>query len=342
MAYEVCRYMTSWRRLFFAASIAALLLLPLAQATAITIKVASLVPEGSPWHRALIKIAAEWQKISEGDVRLKIYPGGVAGDETDAIRKMRINQIQAAMVTGKGLAYIHPDFYVYQLPFVALDDEELDYLFFHLRPDLEELLEQKGFSLLGFSKSGWLHFFTATKATTPEQMRRLKMFSLEGHASIDQAMKEMGFQIVPLKANDVFTAMQSGMVEAFAASPLVAASMQWFALAPHMNSFNWSPMTGGLIITNRAWNMIPEELHPRLLQATEVVMEELYVESLEVEKRALEIMQDNGLIIHPVPEEIMLQWRALADRGFDMLVGETISREVYEQAVEILEEYRGP
>lgn len=334
--------MTSWRRLLIAASIAALLLLPAAQAMSITVKVASLVPEGSPWHRALIKIAAEWQKISDGDIRLKIYPGGVAGDETDTIRKMRINQIQAAMVTGKGLAYIHPDFYVYQLPFVALDDEELDYLFFHLRPILEELLEQKGFTLLGFSKSGWLHFFTTKKATTPEQMRSLKMFTLEGHAGIDQAMKEMGFQIVPLKANDVFTAMQSGMVDAFAAAPLVAASMQWFALAPHMDNFKWSPLTGGFIITNRTWNMIPEELHPQLVRAVEVVMDELYQESMEVEKRAFQIMEENGLIIHRVPEDIVAQWRALVDQGFDMLVGETISREIYEQAIEILEEYRSP
>jgi TRAP-type C4-dicarboxylate transport system substrate-binding protein len=340
MAYEINRSMASWKRLFFTACIAALLSLPLAQAMAITIKVASLVPEGSPWHRALIKIAAEWHKISNGSISLKIYPGGVAGDETDAIRKMRINQIQAAMVTGKGLAYIHPDFYVYQLPFVAHNDEELDYLFFHLRPELEQLLEQKGFTLLGFSKSGWLHFFAKTEATTPEQMRRLKIFSLEGHARIDQAMKEMGFQIVPLKANDVYTAMQSGMVEAFAAAPLVAASMQWFALAPHMNDFNWSPMTGGLIITNRAWRTIPPDLQPRLLQATEEIMEALYLETMEVENKAFEIMKDNGLIIHLVPEDVVEEWQALVHQGFEMIVGDTISREIYEQAAAILEYFR--
>jgi TRAP-type C4-dicarboxylate transport system substrate-binding protein len=77
---------------------------------------------------------------------------------------MRINQIQAAMVTGKGLAFIHPDFYVYQLPFMARSDEELDYLFLQLRPELESLLEQKGFTLLAFTKSGWLRFFASRGA----------------------------------------------------------------------------------------------------------------------------------------------------------------------------------
>jgi len=328
------------KRLFFIVSVAILLLMPVIKPAAITIKVASLVPEGSPWHRALVKIAAQWRKISDGRVLVKIYPGGVAGDETDTIRKMRINQIQAAMVTGKGLAYIHPDFYVYQLPFVARNDEELDYLFLRLRPELESLLEQKGFTLLAFSKSGWLRFFASKEAETPEQMRKLKLFSLEGHASIDRAMQAMGFQIVPLKANDVFAAMQGGMVEAFAAAPLVAASMQWFALAPNMNSFYWTPLTGALIMTDRAWSMIPSGLHSQLLASAESIMHDLYTEAMEVEQQAIDIMKENGLVIHPISEDNLEKWRQIAVSGFSFLIGDTISPEIYEQTMDILEEFR--
>jgi TRAP-type C4-dicarboxylate transport system substrate-binding protein len=317
-----------------------LLLVPALRLAAITIKVASLVPEGSPWHRALQRIASDWEKISDGRVSIKIYPGGVAGDETDAIRKMRINQIQAALVTGKGLAYINTDFFVFQLPFVVRSDEELDYLFARLRPELENLLEQKGFTLLSLSKSGWLHFFTTKEAETPEQMMRLKMFSLEGHASVDQALKERGFQIVPLKANDVFAALQGGMVEAFAAAPLVAASMQWFALAPNMTSFNWSPLTGALIISSRAWRMIPPDLHPQLLASAETIIEELYPETMDVEKQAIEVMKENGLVIHPVSKETLEKWRELVSRGLSKLIGDTISPDIYEKTVAILEEYR--
>ena len=317
-----------------------LLLVPAIHAAAITIKVASLVPEGSPWHRALKKIAAEWLAISDGTVQLKIYAGGIAGDQTDTIRKMRINQIQAAMVTGKALGYIHPDFYVYQLPFVADTDEELDYLFSELQPELEKRLEEKGFTLLAFSKSGWLRFFANTEAVTPEEMRRLKLFSLEGSSSINQAMKEMGFQIVPLKANDVFAAMQSGMVDAFATSPLVAATMQWFALAPHMIDFYWTPMTGGLIISNRAWESIPSELHSRFKASTESILRDLYFETMEIERKAIGIMKENGLVVHSVPEETLSRWRSMVEKGFGLLIGDTISRELYEQALLILEDYR--
>jgi TRAP-type C4-dicarboxylate transport system substrate-binding protein len=244
------------------------------------------------------------------------------------------------MVTGKGLAYIHPDFYVYQLPFVARNDDELDFLFDHLRPKLEELLEQKGFTLLAFSKSGWLRFFASSEVKTPQEMSRLKMFSLEGHSSIDQAMKAMGFQIVPLKANDVFAAMQGGMVEAFAAAPLVAASMQWFALAPNMTNFRWTPMTGALIITDRAWRMIPSELHSELRSSAETILFDLYAETVEVEKQAIDIMKENGLIVHSISQDDLEKWHKIVDAGFSMLIGDVISSDIYEQAIAILKEYR--
>jgi TRAP-type C4-dicarboxylate transport system substrate-binding protein len=332
--------MKAGKWLFYLLMAIQLLLVPAIHCPAITIKVATLVPEGSPWHRALKKMAAEWQEISDGRVQLKIYAGGIAGDETDTVRKMRINQIQAAMVTGKGLGNIHPDFYVYQLPFIARTDGELDYLFLQLQPELEKLLEGKGFTLLGFSKSGWLRFFANTEAVTPEEMRKLKLFSLEGSSGIDQTMKEIGFQIVPLKANDVFAAMQSGMVDAFAAAPLVAATMQWFALAPHMNDFYWTPLTGGLIISNRAWKMIPSELHSRLKESSEKILRDLYYEAMEVEKQAFTIMKENGLVIHSVPDYTLSRWRNMVEKAFGLLIGDMISREIYEQALFIIEEYR--
>jgi TRAP-type C4-dicarboxylate transport system substrate-binding protein len=130
------------------------------------------------------------------------------------------------------------------------------------------------------------------------------------------------------------------MVEAFAAAPLVAASMQWFALAPNMNSFYWTPLTGALIMTGRAWGMIPSGLHAQLLASAEAIMHDLYAEAMEVEQQAIDIMKDNSLVIHPVSEDNLDKWRQIAVSGFSFLIGDTISPEISEQTMDILEEFR--
>ena len=50
----------------------------------------------------LLDMGQEWKKSSKNSVKLRVYPGGVIGDERDMVRKMRIGQIHAAAITTEG------------------------------------------------------------------------------------------------------------------------------------------------------------------------------------------------------------------------------------------------
>ncbi len=309
-------------------------------APALTIKMGSIAPFGSPWDKALKKLAVEWQKVSRGKVTLKIYSGGIAGGELDMIRKMRINQLQAAAMTGVGLGKIAWDLLIIQLPFVVRTDDELDYVFEKMSPTFNALLQEKGFKLLAFTKAGWAHFFSKRPVIYPEDLRQHKMQVLKGSEDIDRAWREMGFHIIPLDASDAIPALQSGMVETFSATPLTAAAMQWFALAKNMTDFNWAPLIGGIVVTTRTWNRIPKDLQPKLMAATESIFEDLNRETIKVEAQAMKVMLENGLIINHVPPEAELEWKKMVDRGFGILIGSTLSRDLYEETLKYLEEFR--
>ena len=62
------------------AAVVLLAALPAARAQHVTIKLATLAPEGSSWHLILKEMGEEWKKASNGRVTLKIYPGGVVGN----------------------------------------------------------------------------------------------------------------------------------------------------------------------------------------------------------------------------------------------------------------------
>ena len=76
---------------------------PPAQAQTQTIRLTTLAPRGSSYHRALQSLGETWQQISNGSVRLIIYPGGIQGGEPAMVERMAINQSQAAMLTADGL-----------------------------------------------------------------------------------------------------------------------------------------------------------------------------------------------------------------------------------------------
>src|SRR3990172_9804873 len=232
------------------------------------VKMATLAPEGSSWYRVLQEMGEEWKKVSGGAVSLRIYPGGVAGDEDAMIRKMRIGQIQAAAITGIGLAYLEPSFYALHIPMMYASDEEFDSVRDRYAPVLERKMEEKGFVVLNWGDAGWVHFFSKDPVVTPAEAKALKLFQWSGDTNLVQLYKETGFHPVPLSTNDLLPGLQTGMVDAYSSTPLVSLAFQWFGLAPNMADLRYAPLTGATGIEKRAWGEIPPALHPKLLQAS--------------------------------------------------------------------------
>jgi TRAP-type C4-dicarboxylate transport system substrate-binding protein len=187
----------------FVTSVAYMILLFAVFSRAQTIKLGSLAPSGSPWDKALRKIAAEWAAVSNGTIDLKIYPGGIAGGEDDMIRKMRIGQLNAAGLTGVGMCRVFSGILAVQMPLLVRTDEELFYVLEKMRPTFEKELESKGFTVLIWSKVGWVHFFSKNPVVNPDDLRAHKLFNYAGDPDGTMAWKKAGSPFAD-RAYDLF------------------------------------------------------------------------------------------------------------------------------------------
>jgi TRAP-type C4-dicarboxylate transport system substrate-binding protein len=308
--------------------------------TAQTIKLGSLAPEGSPWDRALRRIAADWNAVSDGRLRVKVFAGGIAGDELSMIRKMRIDQLQAAAITGVGLGSIAQDFFAVQLPFLVRTDEEMEYVMEELQPTFNRMLEEKGFTLVAWFLAGWAHLFSKTPVTTPDEARRLKLHGDPVSPQIIDAWKDLGFRVVAVPPTEVLAALQSDMLDAFLLTPLTAAAMQWFGLAKNMMDMPLAPMLSGIVVSERFWKRLSPELRDELVAVVEHQLDALSRDTAALEAEALEIMLDNGLQIHPVPPEARAEWERVMEDGMDVITGTIVSEGILEEVRRLTEEYR--
>jgi len=325
------------RKSILAITMAAAMAAPL---FSMTIKVGSIAPSGSPWDTALKKIAAEWKAISGGTIDMKIYPGGIVGNEPDMIRKMRIGQLHAAIFTGMGMSYIAPEVFSLSLAFLVRNDDELDYLMKKTTPQFNRLIRKKGFEALVWSKAGWINFFSTKPVIYPRDLKPLKLSVAENDAEMLQSWRVMGYNAIPLSTNDLMTSLQNGMIEAFYAPPLVTASFQWFGIAKHMCNIRIAPMIGGFVVSKKTWDQIPADMRPKLVRAAQKIVDNLYVETNALEKRAIDTMLKHGLKIHDVPPDAAKLWQKEGYKGYDVYVGKTFSKDLLEQMQEHLKEYR--
>jgi TRAP-type C4-dicarboxylate transport system substrate-binding protein len=304
------------------------------------IKIGSIAPDKSPWDKAIRKMGREWKKISGGKIQIKVYAGGTVGDESDMIRKMRMGALGGAALTNMGITRIYQDAYVLNTPLLITSEKELEYVLGKMKPLFEKGIETKKFKVIIWTLTGWINFFTKNKVIYPKDLMKHKISFSRGMPKMEQAWKKAGYHVVPNDLKDLMMALQSGMVDACYMPPLIAASGQYFAQAPNMCALKIAPLLGGIVLTERAWEKIPEQYKEQMLAIAQKISEELYDEIVLLEQDAIETMKKNGLTINQVPNDVVKQWQATSAKGMDVLVGKAFSKEIYDQLVQHLKEYR--
>ncbi len=324
-----------------AAAALASLLLPQVAEAGVTIKMATLAPEGTTWYKALRRMGDDWAQITDGEVTVKIYAGGVVGNETVMLRKMRINQLHAGAVTGLSLIEMDRGALALNTPLLIRDNGELDYVMEHLSSEFEQgVADNSEFRILNWGEVGWVRIFSSRPLVDPDDVGDLKMFVYEGDPHAVEAFRMTGFKPVVLAATDVLPSLQTGLCDAFPNTPLGALSMQWFALAPNMLDLPWSPMVGATIITDSAWEAIPAQYHQDLMASARKNGLETQAEVRRQDSKAIEVMQKYGLKVHEVDAAAEAKWRAKAESTWPIFREKVSDPETFDKVVKLLEEYR--
>ena len=329
---------TPHRRNFALASLVTLLLAALvmtprtAAAQPSVVKLATLVPEGSVWDKALRDMGAEWSSSTQGRVSLRVYPGGVAGDEPDVVRKMRIGQLQAAAITTAGLASIDPSFNVFNVPMFFTSYPELYATLAKLEPVLKQRLDAKGFVLLSWGHGGWVYFFTKHPVANVEGLRKSKMFIWAGDDQMVNVWKQKGFNPVPLAATDIMTGLQTGMIDAYPTTPLLGLTLQWYRSTPNMVGMGMAPLVGGLVMSKAAWNKLPAADRAKVQAACDKMERRLEVEVPRQDTTAVAEMQKRGLKVNAVGAANAAEFKKVAEEFATSLAGVRIPLDVLAMA----------
>jgi TRAP-type C4-dicarboxylate transport system substrate-binding protein len=307
----------------------------------VVIKLATAAPKDSIWHEQLKRIDQRWQSASDGEVSLKIY-AGTLGDEDDILRRIRVGQLDAGSITTAGLSSIHKATQAMHIPLAFDSNEEMEYVRNGIANELEPLLASKGFKVLSWGEVGWIHFFSREPVTTPDDLRKQKLFVWSSGDSADgeKLWQDFGFDTVALSSTDIMTALQTRMIEAYTTPPLVALASQWFPFTPYMTDLKWAPLTGATIITDKSWQKVPVQFRPELER---IVFEEglnLQLDVRRLEQQATEAMVKRGLKIVPVDAAARKAWQEMAERGYAKIRGSIIPEKYFDETLKLRDEYR--
>jgi len=310
----------------------------LAYGRKIVVKLATLAPEGTDWHGMLLEMGQEWKKITNGKVQVRVYPGGVIGDERDMVRKIRIGQIHAAGISTEGLSEIVPDFKAFYIPMAYQDLNDVEKVLDDLLPSLKQQLTDKGFQLLYLGDLGFAYWFSSSPVLSPSDLKGKKIFTWAGDFQWAEIYKKAGYNPVPLASTDILSGLQTGLIDALSTMPMYALAQQSFGIANHMLDLKWGVLLAGIIIDTKTWNRIPKKYHSELLASAEKIRIKHLEKNRQADQLAIEAMKQYGLTIHRPTEDNVKEWNLEVQKMENTLKGVVIPEKVYDRVIELTQD----
>ncbi|MEA3307745.1 MAG: TRAP transporter substrate-binding protein DctP [Elusimicrobiota bacterium] len=326
---------------FFSILLAGMFLFGGAANSATTIKFATLAPEGTSWLKTMRDFFKDVSKKTENRIKFKVYPGGIAGDEKDVIRKIRIGQLHSGAFTGVGIGIIAPSVRILDMPFLFKNTDEVDFVLNKFDSKFRKAFEKKGYILLGWSEVGSVNIMANKPIKKPEDLSDVKMWLWEGDPVAHATFKAMKINPIPLSITDVMSSLETGMIDGIYTSPLSAIALQWFTKMKYALSLPITNASGAVLISKRSFNRLSAKDKKIILKAGKKYFRKLTLLSRADNKKSINTLKKHDIIFtDPDSKKTVKIFEAMGKEARKSLVGKLYSEKLMKEVENAIKEYR--
>jgi TRAP-type C4-dicarboxylate transport system substrate-binding protein len=279
------------------------------------IKIATLAPEGTAWMKTMREGAKEIKKATDGRVKFKFYTGGVMGNDSAVLKKIRLGQLQGGALTTTALAAVYPEINIYSLPFIFNNSDEAEYVRKTLDPYISKGLEKKGIILLGVSDGGFAYLMSRKPIHRIKDLRKTKAWIPVGDDVSGSVFRSAGINPVPLPIADVYTGLQTGLIDTITAPPMSTIALQWHSKMKYALDFPLVYVVGTLVVDKKAFNKLNKEDQAIVKKVMGEKFKTLSDINRNDNKKAKAALKNQGIQFTKPNKNEEAPWRALGDKS---------------------------
>jgi TRAP-type C4-dicarboxylate transport system substrate-binding protein len=198
--------------------------------------------------------ADEVKSRTAGRVDFKFYTGGTMGNDKAVLNKIRIGQLQGALVSGGSLSDVAPDIQVYSLPLKFHGFDEVDAVRAKLDPMLSKQLEDGGFVNFGFAEGGFAYAMSKNvPVNSIAVLRKQRVWIPDNDRQSEETLRTFQVTPIPLSLADVLPSLQTGIIDTVASSPIATVALQWHTQVKYFTDLPLSYFVGVLAIDKKSF-----------------------------------------------------------------------------------------
>ena len=304
-------------------------------------KVGTLTPKGVGWAKQFEKIMLPAiHSATDHTLDVKIYWGGIMGDDEDIIAKMRAGQLQAAGITGQGAVIACPEFAVVELPFLFKSYDEVDYIREKLFPEFDRLMQERGFKLLLWLDQDFDQIYSVKwRFCDLADFKKSKIMTWYGVLE-EQLLKGLGASPIPVDIPELVPSLRQGVADTLIAPGLWMIATQLYPAVNYMVPVKLRYSPAVVICTLDAWNGLTEKSRQGVVKVSPDVTRRFTRAVRKDNEKALGALVKYGIekvepgpaTIAAIKQEAVKIWDEQADKLYP--------REILVNVLALLDEYR--
>lgn len=281
----------------------------MSNASAQTIKLATIAPEGSSWMVSMRAGAAEISERTDGRVKFKFYGGGVQGNDKQVLRKMRIGQLHGGAFTSNGLIDVQKDSQLYALPMLFSNYEEVEFIRARMDDKLRNLIEQAGYVNFGFAGGGFARIMSNQPIANLVDLQGRKVWVPDGDRISYEAGKALGISPVIMPLTDVMTGLQTELIDTIMSPPAATIILQWNTKVSYITDLPLSYIFAMIAIDKKYFDRIQPADQAIVREVMERIYQGFDEQGREDNQAAFKALIDNGMTAVTPDQGQVPEWR---------------------------------
>jgi len=320
----------------------ALTLLGVSARAETVLRVGSIIPEGTSWARTMRAFAREVDGGTSGHVKIKLYFGGIAGDEMEELDRMRRGQLDGAVSGGMLCERIAPTYRVMRVPGLFQSRDENAYVLTRLKPDLDKEMLEQGVVHMGDAGVGPSIVFSRTPVASMSDLRAHPLWVWDADDPLKVFLPLMGFRVHAAPIAVAAREYDEGKSDGFVTPPMAALGFQWSTQVRYYTDLRITFISGCLVFTSRAYDPLPQEAKRLLVVATARAQKTFEDTGHKMDDDLLgSLFQKQGLKRVPVSESFRAEFFDAARAAREKVTGSYVPEKLVQRVLSMLADFRG-
>ncbi|MDG3086506.1 TRAP transporter substrate-binding protein [Vibrio hannami] len=248
-------------------AIAATAALPAYAAT--TFKLSHNQDRNHPVHKSMKYMADEVKKLTNGEVKIRIYPNGQLGTQRESMELMQNGALDMVKSNASEMESFEPAYGAFNIPYIFHDR---DHYYRSMEGEVGQKIlkasEDKGFIGLTYYDGGSRSFYANKEIKSPADLAGMKIRVQPSPTAVNM-IKLMGGSPTPLAYGELYTALQQGVVDGAENNPTALTNSRHGEVAKIYSMDEHTMIPDVLLISTTSWNKLTDEQKDLVKQAAD-------------------------------------------------------------------------